>query len=95
MQAIDSESIKQVTNADLIVTGIPEEILQSKYMDGWCVVRNFRRKTDSHQIYYVQIIIRNDRDIALAEIKFSLFTIAFHKTGKLNIRNERHLSVYI
>jgi hypothetical protein len=42
MQAIDRESIKQVTNGDLIVRGIPEEILQSKYPEGWCVVRNFR-----------------------------------------------------
>jgi hypothetical protein len=42
MLAIDNESIKRVTNGDLIVRGNPEEILKSKYEDGWCVVKNFR-----------------------------------------------------
>jgi hypothetical protein len=42
MLAIDSESIKRVTNGDLIVRGIPEDILKAKYEDGWCVVYNFR-----------------------------------------------------
>jgi hypothetical protein len=42
MLAIDSESIKRVTNGDLIVRGIPEDISKAKYEDGWCVVCNFR-----------------------------------------------------
>ena len=42
MLAIDSESIKRVTNGDLIVRGIHEDILKAKYEDGWCVVYNFR-----------------------------------------------------
>jgi hypothetical protein len=42
MLTIDSESIKRVTNGDLIVRGIPEEILKGKYEDGWCVVNNLR-----------------------------------------------------
>ena len=46
MQAIDSESIKRVTNGDLIVRGIPEEILKSRYEDGWCVVNNLRESEE-------------------------------------------------
>jgi hypothetical protein len=42
MQAIDNESIKRITNGDLIVRGNPEEILKARYEDGWCVVNNFR-----------------------------------------------------
>jgi hypothetical protein len=42
MQLIDGESIKRITNGDLIVRGIPEEILKSNYQDGWCVVNNLR-----------------------------------------------------
>ena len=42
MQLIDEESIKRVTNGDLIVRGIPEEILKSNYEDGWLVVNNLR-----------------------------------------------------
>jgi hypothetical protein len=46
MLAIDDESIKRVTNGDLIVRGNPEEILKSKYEDGWCVVNNFRENEE-------------------------------------------------
>ncbi len=42
MLAIDSESIKRVTNGDLIVRGNPEDISKAKYQDGWCVINNFR-----------------------------------------------------
>ncbi len=42
MQLIDEESIKRITNGDLIVRGIPEEILKSNYEDGWLVVNNLR-----------------------------------------------------
>ncbi len=42
MQAIDNESIKRITNGDLIVKGNPEEIMKARYEDGWCVVNNFR-----------------------------------------------------
>lgn len=42
MQAIDEESIKRVTNGDLIVRGNPEEISKGKYEDGWCVLNNLR-----------------------------------------------------
>jgi hypothetical protein len=42
MLAIDNESIKRVTNGDLIVKGYPEGILKAEYEDGWCVVNNFR-----------------------------------------------------
>ena len=39
---IDSESIKRITNGDMIVRGIPADIIKSKYEDGWCVVNNIR-----------------------------------------------------
>jgi hypothetical protein len=42
MQYIDLESVKRITNGDLIVRGYPEEILKSKYEDGWLVVNNLR-----------------------------------------------------
>ena len=42
MQYIDPESVKRITNGDLIVRGYPEEILKSKYEDGWLVVNNLR-----------------------------------------------------
>jgi hypothetical protein len=42
MQLIDEESIKRVMNGDLIVRGVPEEILKRNYQDGWCVVDNLR-----------------------------------------------------
>jgi hypothetical protein len=42
MQPIDEDSIKRITNGDLIVRGYPDEILKSDYQDGWCVVNNLR-----------------------------------------------------
>ena len=42
MQLIDSESVKRITNGDLIVRGNPVEILKSNYEDGWYVVKNLR-----------------------------------------------------
>ena len=42
MQLIDTESVKRITNGDLIVRGYPEEILKSHYEDGWLVVDNLR-----------------------------------------------------
>jgi hypothetical protein len=42
MLAVDNESIKRITNGDLIVRGYPEDILKAKYEDGWCVVNNLR-----------------------------------------------------
>jgi hypothetical protein len=42
MISIDSESIKRVTNGDLIIRGIPEDISKAKYEEGWCVVNNLR-----------------------------------------------------
>ena len=42
MLPIDNESIKRVTNGDMIVRGIPADILKAKYEDGWCVVNNIR-----------------------------------------------------
>jgi hypothetical protein len=46
MLPIDNESIKRVTNGDMIVRGIPADILKSKYEDGWCVVRNIRESEE-------------------------------------------------
>ena len=46
MLAIDSESIKRVTNGDLIVRGNPEDISKAKYQDGWCVINNFRESEE-------------------------------------------------
>jgi hypothetical protein len=46
MLPIDSESIKRVTNGDMIVRGIPADILKSKYEDGWCVVNNIRESEE-------------------------------------------------
>lgn len=42
MQPIDKESIKRITNGDLIVQGNPVDILKSRYEDGWRVVSNLR-----------------------------------------------------
>ena len=42
MLSIDEELIKRVENGDIIVKGVPEEILQSNYEDGWLVVANLR-----------------------------------------------------
>jgi hypothetical protein len=46
MQLIDSESVKRITNGDLIVRGSPDEILKSRYEDGWCIVNNFRESEE-------------------------------------------------
>ncbi len=46
MLTIDSESIKRVTNGDLVVRGIPEEISRGNYEDGWCVVNNLRESEE-------------------------------------------------
>ena len=46
MLLIDSETIKRVTNGDMIVRGIPADILKSKYEDGWCVVNNVRESEE-------------------------------------------------
>ena len=46
MLLIDSESIKRITNGDMIVRGIPADILKSKYEDGWCVVNNIRENEE-------------------------------------------------
>ena len=46
MLPIDNESIKRITNGDMIVRGIPDNILESKYEDGWCVVNNIRESEE-------------------------------------------------
>jgi hypothetical protein len=46
MQLIDSESVKRITNGDLIVRGSPDEILKSRYEDGWCIVNNLRESEE-------------------------------------------------
>ena len=46
MQPIDSESIKRITNGDLIVRGYTDEIKKGRYEDGWLVVVNFRDKEE-------------------------------------------------
>ena len=42
MQLIDNESVKRITNGDLIVRGNPEEINKARYEEGWRVVNNRR-----------------------------------------------------
>jgi len=46
MISIDNESVKRITNGDMIVRGIPADILKSKYEDGWCVVNNIRESEE-------------------------------------------------
>ena len=42
MLPIDDEIIKRVENGDILVRGVPDSILHSKFEDGWRVVHNFR-----------------------------------------------------
>jgi hypothetical protein len=42
MLPIDDEIIKRVENGDILVRGVPDEILKLNYEDGWCVVDNLR-----------------------------------------------------
>jgi len=42
MLPIDKEIIKRVENGDILVRGIPESILKSKFEDAWCVAKNLR-----------------------------------------------------
>jgi hypothetical protein len=46
MLPIDNELIKRVENGDLIVRGSPDEILKSKYEDGWFVLGNLRESEE-------------------------------------------------
>lgn len=46
MIAIDQELIKRVENGDIIVKGSPDQILKSRYEDGWHVVANFRNSEE-------------------------------------------------
>jgi hypothetical protein len=46
MLLIDHEWIKRVENGDVLVKGVPDEIVMSNYEDGWCVVRNFRESEE-------------------------------------------------
>jgi len=46
MLAIDEYMIKRVSNGDIIVRGIPEEISKFNYEDGWCVVGNLRDREE-------------------------------------------------
>jgi hypothetical protein len=42
MLPINHEFIRQVENGDIIVRGVPHEILKSDFEDGWRVVKNLR-----------------------------------------------------
>ena len=73
MLTIDSESIKRITNGDMIVRGIPEDILKSKYEDGWCVVNNIRESEEleverSGLLGNISSLVTLKRKLAYAEL---------------------------
>jgi hypothetical protein len=72
MLPINNESIKRVTNGDLIVRGNPEGILKRKYEDGWFVVNNFRETEEleverSGLLETVSSLVNVHRKIAYGE----------------------------
>ena len=46
MLPIDSESIKRITNGDIIARGNPNDIEKGIYEDGWYIVRNIRESEE-------------------------------------------------
>ena len=73
MLSINSESVKRITNGDLIVRGVPEEIRKKKYEDGWYVVSNHRESEEleverSGSITSVSSMVNVNRRLSYSEI---------------------------
>jgi hypothetical protein len=66
MLPLDGELIKRVENGDILVRGIPDDILKSNFEDGWRVVHNLRT-TEELELEKSGILVNITMGLAVKE----------------------------